>query len=129
MKLVRIDFVYKYLPVFMFSTDNLKSWKGGQANGPFCFIRPKYYEFDDRGIQEHEKTHAKQWYRSLGLHGFLYFFSKEYRLDMEIEAYATQLSYYTTNDIPEWVVSALMTQYGFTDITREEIIERFNHGF
>lgn len=58
------------------------------TRGPFIFIRPEYR--DDIGLLEHEKTHVKQWYRTLGLHSFLYLFSKNYRLKSEVEAYRQQ---------------------------------------
>lgn len=63
----------------------------GCARGPFIFIRPEYKS--DIGLLEHERVHAKQWYRTVGLHSFLYLFSKQYRLKSEVEAYREQLKY------------------------------------
>ena len=69
----------------------LKPWAGGGAYGPLIFIRPKYV--NDIGLLEHEKTHCKQWWRTFGIHMFLYFFNSKYRLKSEVEAYRVQLTY------------------------------------
>lgn len=68
----------------------------GCARGPLIFIRPKYR--NDRGLLAHERTHVQQWLRTVGLHSFLYLFSKQYRLKSEVEAYQAQLAY-SPNDI------------------------------
>jgi len=39
-------------------------WTGGYAKAWFIRIRPKYK--DDRGLLEHEKTHVRQWFFTLG---------------------------------------------------------------
>ena len=64
----------------------------GCTRGPFIFIRPRYK--DDKGLLEHEKVHVRQWFRTLGLHGFIYALSKRYRLKCEVEAYKEQLKHY-----------------------------------
>lgn len=63
----------------------------GCSRGPVIFIRPEYK--DDIGLLEHEKVHVKQWYRTFGVHSFLYLFSKNYKLKSEVEAYKKQLEY------------------------------------
>lgn len=76
----------------IFYTDRFVPEKAaGCARGPFIFIRPKYK--DDIGLLEHEKVHVRQWYRTFGLHSFLYLFSEKYRLKSEVEAYRKQLEY------------------------------------
>jgi len=60
----------------------------GYTIGPFIWIRPKYK--DDIGLLTHEKTHAKQWYYTLGISSFLYLVSKKYRLWAEVQAYKAQ---------------------------------------
>lgn len=59
--------------------------------GPIILIRPAYK--NDIGLLEHEKIHVKQFWRTFGLTGLFYLFSKKYRLDCEIEAYKEQLKY------------------------------------
>lgn len=61
------------------------------TRGPVILIRPQYRY--DEGLLAHEKVHRRQWLRTLGLHSFLYLFSKRYRLRSEIEAYKVQLEY------------------------------------
>lgn len=63
----------------------------GCARGPLIFIRPEYK--NDIGLLKHEKVHVKQWYRTIGLHSFLYLLSEKYRLKSEVEAYKKQLEY------------------------------------
>ncbi len=73
-----------------FFTDNLADWQGGVANGPVIRIRPKYR--DDQGIYQHELTHVKQWFATLGLHSLLYLW-RPYRLWSETQAYKVQMQY------------------------------------
>lgn len=61
----------------------------GCARGPFIFIRPKARH--DLALLEHEKVHVRQFWRTLGMHGLLYRFSRAYRLRAEVEAYRRQL--------------------------------------
>ena len=63
----------------------------GCARGPVILIRPEYRY--DKGLLAHEQVHTYQWWRTLGLHSFLYLFSKRYRLKAEVEAYREQLKY------------------------------------
>lgn len=66
--------------------------------GPFVFIRPQYR--DDRGLLEHELVHVAQFWRTLGLNGLGYLFSKSYRLHCELEAYREQLRWYANDRAP-----------------------------
>lgn len=61
----------------------------GMSVGPFVFIRPKCK--DDKGLLAHELVHVEQFYRYWGLNGLLYFFSKKWRLKLEVEAYKKQV--------------------------------------
>jgi len=67
-------------------------WCGGYAKAFCIWIRPKYEK--DNGILEHEKTHVRQFYFTLGFHGLLYLLCKPYRLWAEIQAYRKQLEVY-----------------------------------
>lgn len=68
------------------------------ARGPFIFIRPQYRA--NVGLLEHERVHVRQWYRTLGIHSFLYLLSKRYRLNAEVEAYRAQARYYADDRRP-----------------------------
>ena len=72
-------------------TNNVKKDFAGQTKLWFIKIRPQYES--DIGLLEHEKCHVKQFWQTFGFHGILYLFSKNYRLDAEIEAYKIQLEY------------------------------------
>lgn len=77
----------------IFYTDfGVPEGSAGCARGPLIFIRPEYR--DDVGLREHEWTHVKQWFRTLGLHSLLYLFCWRYRFNAEVEAYKVQASYY-----------------------------------
>ena len=74
----------------IFYTTNKKLLKGfdGYAYGPIAFIHED--KRGDAGLLVHEKVHIKQFWKTLGLHGLLYKFSKKYRLKSEREAYTAQ---------------------------------------
>ena len=103
--------IFGFIPIPIFWTDRfLKDWSGGQSNGLFCIIRPKY--ISDEGIIEHELTHCKQYFRTAGIHSFLYLFNKNYRATVEVEAYAVQLSKYSDPLLRvDSVVESLFTKY------------------
>lgn len=63
----------------------------GAARGPFIFIRPEFK--GDQGLLEHERVHVRQFWRTFGLHGLRYRFSRAYRLRAEVEAYRRQLEF------------------------------------
>lgn len=63
----------------------------GAARGPFIFIRPEFK--GDQGLLEHERVHVRQFWRTFGLHGLRYRFSRAYRLRSEVEAYRRQLEF------------------------------------
>jgi hypothetical protein len=121
MTLKRIDLVYGICPVLMFSTDSMPDWMGGVNYGPICKIRPKYFEKNDIGIQEHEKMHAKQWYRSLFTMGIFYLLSDTSRFNYETEAYRVQLKCYGMTTPPDWMVESIMTKYKL-NVTKEQVL-------
>jgi hypothetical protein len=79
-------------PSIVFYTNRLvgKAFAGA-ARGPFIFIRPQFK--GDQGLLEHERVHVRQFWRTFGLHGLLYRFSRAYRLRSEVEAYRRQLEF------------------------------------
>jgi hypothetical protein len=71
----------------------------------------------DIGLLEHEKVHVKQFWKFLLLHPILYYFSKKYRCNAEVEAFKKQLEYSpNSKDLYAYYLS---TNYGL-DITVEE---------
>lgn len=77
----------------------------GYTIGPVILIRPDYK--DDKGLLAHEQVHVRQFWDNPVLHGFLYKFSKPYRLKCELEAYAVQCreSDLTTDKAAEFIAS------------------------
>ena len=88
----------------------------GETRGPIILIKPQCR--DDTGLHIHELTHVKQWFRTLGIHSFLYLFSKSYRLKAEVEAYREQLKHYL-DDRSALFAHYLANDYGF-EISQEE---------
>lgn len=76
----------------------------------------------DYALIAHERTHVKQFWRSLGLHGLLYPLSKKYRLKAELEAH--RLEYRLAPERLDRLASNLARNYDL-DISfgraREEI--------
>lgn len=69
----------------------LKWYKSFGAITIFFIIFIRSEHKDDVALIEHEKIHVKQFFRTFGLHGLFYKFSKKYRLNSEIEAYRRQI--------------------------------------
>ena len=94
---MKIKFVYKFLPVLVFYIDK-STWFGkwmfkkkylGFAVYNIIFIRKT--QQNNKCLLQHELTHVKQMYRTLGLHGVLYRYVDKYRFNAEAEAYAYQV--------------------------------------
>ncbi len=105
-------------------TDDMTERFGGQTTAWFIKIRPAYK--DDIGLLEHEKTHVKQFWRTLGLHVFLYGHLDSYTLKCEVEAYREQLCWPpATSHIVQsrqHYAEFLASKYGL-DITKEEALK------
>jgi len=86
-------FVYGIFPVFISYTEDMNlPWQAGYASGPRVYLLPHYR--NDVGMLAHEIQHARQWYKSVGTHGIIKSLSDNYKLAIEVEAYAVQyLSY------------------------------------
>jgi hypothetical protein len=64
----------------------------GKAYGPIILILKSHK--DDKGLEEHEKVHVRQWWKhGLIINSLLYRFSRKYRYKSEVEAYAKQAEY------------------------------------
>jgi len=118
---MKIKRIYGFIPVPVFYTDKVKEGFAGVCVGPWVKIRPEYKH--DEGLLQHELTHAKQWWRTLGIHGWLVLFRcKKHIFKSEVEAYAVQVTY-----CPEHLMLSrvdlfagfIADKYGL-DVTREE---------
>jgi len=78
-------------PLTFYTNKTLDDWMGGATRGPVIVLRPEYK--DDEGIYQHELTHVKQWFFSLGTLGLFYMLSKWCRARIEAQAYAKQTHY------------------------------------
>lgn len=119
---MKLEFVYGLLPVLVHFTDNIKDGFGGMAYGPYVKLRLKYRE--DEGLLQHELTHAKQWYRTIGTHGIWYLLFERYRLQSEIEAYAVQAMQPMNwaSDPTDWMADAILAKYNITSYTKEYVV-------
>ena len=92
------------------------------TRGFVIFIDPAFK--DDPGLIPHEQVHVDQFFRTFGLHVFLYRFSRSYRLEAEVEAYRKQLTCYPTEEYAPRLDSYaeyLVAHYGL-GITKEQAI-------
>ena len=60
----------------------------GYTLGPLVLVRPG----TSAVLLVHEQTHARQFWRWLGLNGLMYQVSRRWRLRLELEAYRAQLA-------------------------------------
>ena len=84
-------------------------------------IRPKYK--NDIGLFEHEKVHVHQFWRSLGLFGLMYRFSKKKRLQYEVEAYRKQLEYETNKKASKKIFADFIANNYNLNITSKEALK------
>ncbi len=89
---MKVVFIYKFIPIFIFYTDILvKDWAIGRSLGFFIVIRPGY-RFNPY-LETHELIHCKQFFRTFGLHWWKYNTDNEYKLRAEIEAFTTEFTH------------------------------------
>ena len=69
--------------------------------------------------EAHERVHWDQYKRSYGFHPVMYKFSKKYRLEAELEAYAAEYKSYGTHSSQRMTryKLAIMNDYGLGDFT------------
>lgn len=121
---MKIYWIYKYFPGFVFVADwAVSAWAGATTYGPFVFIRPSrtfptIIREEAEGLREHELTHVKQFYRTVGISGILSLFSK-WKLQYEVEAYREQLKYVPADTA--YFAEYLSTRYKL-NITKEEAL-------
>lgn len=92
----------------------------GCTRGPIVFIRPEYK--DDAGLLAHEQRHVWQWFRTLGLHSFLYLLFDQYKLACEVECYRLQATHYPDDRLPLFA-KFLATSYGL-NISEEDALQK-----
>ena len=98
----------------IYSDKFVEDGMAGATRGCVIFIRPAYKH--DKPLYEHEYTHVKQWYMTLGLFGIFYKLSKRFRLWAEANAYAVQVNHGADIDL---MADYLSTNYGL-GITADE---------
>lgn len=119
----------------------LQDWQGAITKYPIfpffglgnpkIIIRPKFLE--DKGILAHELKHVEQ-YKKDWFFCFKYKYSKMYRLNSELEAYAEQIKIYKYKEITQcaWIIDALGNKYnlnipiGFIVKKIENILQEIN---
>jgi len=115
---MKVKFVFKILPVFIFYGSKVK---GGKTKGMVIRINEKY--INDRGLLEHELTHVKQFYKLPFINDFLYTLLKSWRYKCELEAYAEQLRWYLIETIDVKIIRfALMLSSNYhLNITAQQV--------
>ncbi len=108
---MKIKWIYKFIPVLIIFSDKLlPESASAYSYVVVVVIRPR--ERDNELILAHELIHCRQFFRTLGLHAPLYYFSKKYRLKAELEAYRVQVAAKGYSDtIIAWVVRMLRENY------------------
>jgi hypothetical protein len=75
-------------------------------------------------LLEHELVHVAQFWRTFGLNGIGYWFSKVYRLHCELEAYREQLRWYADDRAPAFA-RFLVEKYNL-GVTYDEALRLLN---
>lgn len=86
----------------------------GRTIGPLMYILPEIVNPERRQIFAHERTHVRQFWRTLGVMPLLSMFSKRVRLKSEVEAYKNQIA---AGEAIEFCAVQLSTKYGFADMS------------
>lgn len=81
----------KYPSLVFYADWAVRTGFAGMTYGPIVFIRPSHRH--DAGLLRHEMEHVAQFWRTCGLHGLFYRFSRKYRLRSEVQAYREQLRF------------------------------------
>ena len=83
-------FIYGFIPVPIFFTNCFIPKRFHAVSlGLFVLIRPD--KKDNEPLIEHELQHCRQCWRTLWIHGVIYFTSKRYRFYSEVDAFAQQI--------------------------------------
>ena len=96
-------------PLTFYTTLGVSHDARASARGPVIFIRPKHKK--DVGIYQHELTHVKQWFCTLGLHSLLYWLVPSYKAWSEIQAFKKQSQYDEQDNVPHYAYT-LCKYYG-----------------
>jgi hypothetical protein len=101
----------------IFFSDCMPERFAGYTIGPIALIRPSHR--NDLGLIAHEKCHIDQFWRN-PFKSFLAIWIKDWKLELEVEAYKVQMQY--TQGRTALFAEYLATKYGL-DITAEEAEE------
>ena len=104
------------LCVVIYTDKFIRARLSGLVIAFIILIRPSCR--DNEGLLEHERVHVWQFWRTFGLHALFYLFSKSYRLEAELEAYKTQLTYEPAKSNPTayaWTFARFLAEeYGLS---------------
>lgn len=87
---VKISYVYGIFPVII-AQDSRSSVNNriATSRGPLILIDSRF--INNERVIKHEIVHVKQYYRTLSMSTWLSFLSKKYLVDIETEAYITEI--------------------------------------
>lgn len=124
---MKLRFIYKVIPIPVLFIDKLVRLSG-KSYGMFVAIKKEHK--DNVPLLEHEITHCRQFYRTLGLHGIFYWASDNYRLKSEIEAYCVTIkeSGYSRSREYQWIIASISKNYNL-NINIETIKEECEKSF
>jgi hypothetical protein len=77
-------------------------------------------------LLEHEKVHVNQFWRTLGINGLFYLFSKEKRLQYELEAFRKQLEFEYNKFVSKQVFAKYLSTNYNLNITYEDALKLFD---
>lgn len=108
----------------VFYTDLIPRRFTGYTFAFIILLRPSVK--GDIPLLEHEKVHVNQFWRTLGLNGLFYLFSKEKRLQYELEAYKKQLEFESNKSLAKIVFANYLTENYNLNITFDDALKLLN---
>jgi len=113
---LRIKFVYKILPSFIFEIDF-------DENVSFAILNTVFIQKGSTdGELEHELVHIKQMYRTFGISTVLYKLSQYYRLKYEVEAFKKQIEADKLKDLEIIRISGVIAEdYNIEYVSEDDI--------
>lgn len=110
-------YIYSIIPIPVIVTKRFISTRFSAVSlGIAILILPEYK--DNEALVQHELTHCRQFYRTLGLHALLYWLSKKWRYKSELEAWRVQID--INPKAWDLAVKMLLNSYNL-DRTEQEI--------
>lgn len=108
----------------VFYTDLIPQRFTGYTFAFIILLRPSVK--GDIALLEHEKVHVNQFWRTLGLNGIFYLFSKKKRMEYELEAYLKQLEFEKNKDLAKQTFAKYLSNNYNLNLTYEDALKLFN---